>query len=163
VGDGRRRGRGTVWDAARAERLAPLPAAPYPATLEVERVVSAASLVAYQGNRYSIPPGLEGARVTLHRRLGAGELEIRSPAGQALARHPLAPAGAGALRRLPEHRAALEEAVLGAFTTARPCRRKANRPPGEAALLAARALAGEGGREVVVDLERYAAYAGGVR
>jgi hypothetical protein len=49
--------------------------------------------------------------------------------------------------------------VLSAFTTSRPCRRKQNRPPGQAALAAATALRGEqpaakGG--MVIDLERYA-------
>jgi transposase len=50
VGDARRRGRrGTVADAARAERLLALPASPYPATVEVERVVGKSALVAYHG------------------------------------------------------------------------------------------------------------------
>ena len=53
--------------------------------------------------------------------------------------------------------------MLAAFTTARPCRRNENRPPGEAALAAAKALGAETGREVIVDLERYAAWAGGGR
>ena len=36
--------------------------------------------------------------------------------------------------RTPAHREALEKVVLGAFSTARPCDRKENRPPGPAAL-----------------------------
>ena len=35
--------------------------------------------------------------------------------------------------RLPEHTAALEKVVLAAFTTARPCKPKPNRPPSQVA------------------------------
>ena len=66
-------------------------------------------------------------------------------------------AGIGDPARLPEHHAALEAAVLGAFTTARPCDRKANRPPGPEALAEAARLLGTDGRDVVVDLAAYAA------
>jgi transposase len=163
VGDHRRRGRSTVAVLAAAERLLPLPALPYPATLEVERVVSAACLVSYEGNRYSVPPGLPGARVRVRRRLGQEEIELVSAAGVAVARHRLAPAGAGALRRHDEHRVALEQVVLQSLTSARPCRRKANRPPGQAALEAAAALAGEQAADVVVSLEAYADYAEAAR
>src|SRR5207244_1169155 len=53
VSDRRRRGPLTVADRAAAEPLLPLPAAPYPAELQVERVVSASALVSFEGNRYS--------------------------------------------------------------------------------------------------------------
>ncbi|MGC2373141.1 MAG: hypothetical protein WA484_04620, partial [Solirubrobacteraceae bacterium] len=70
------------------------------------------------------------------------------------------PSGAGQLIRSAEHAAGLEQAVLSAFTTRRPCRGKQNRPPGEAALAAAAILRGEHGAGqddgVVIDLERYA-------
>jgi hypothetical protein len=52
--------------------------------------------------------------------------------------------------------------VLASLTGARPCRRKANRPPGEAALQAAAALAGEQA-DVVVSLDAYAQYAEAAR
>jgi transposase len=164
VGDARRRGRrGTVADAARAERLLPLPVAPYPATIEAERTVTRRALVAYEGNRYSLPPGLEGQRVLVRRRLGAREVEIHSQAGTLVARHPLAPAGAGALARTAEHHQALEEAVLAATATRSgpPCRRKQNRPPGPTALTALAALRGTDGGEVVVDLADWARAAAG--
>ena len=61
-------------------------------------------------------------------------LELISGAGRRVARHRRAPAGAGQLLRSSEHALLLEQAVLGAFTTDKPCRRKANRPPGDAAL-----------------------------
>src|SRR4051812_12060259 len=49
----------------------------------------------------------------------------------------------------------LEAAVLDAFTTERPCRRKANRSPGTAALAEAARLRGHNPAGVVVDLEDY--------
>jgi hypothetical protein len=61
-----------------------------------------------------------------------------------------------------EHRTALEGVVLGAFSTARPCQRKGNHPPGPAALAEAARLLGPAGREVTVDLGRYAELVGGV-
>ncbi|MGH8989316.1 MAG: IS21 family transposase, partial [Acidimicrobiales bacterium] len=50
------------------------------------------------------------------------------------------------------HRDALEAAVLSQFTTARPCDRKENRPPGAAALAERAKLMGEAGKEPTVDL-----------
>jgi transposase len=162
TGDRRRRGRSTVAELAAAERLLSLPAVAYPATLLVERTVSAACLVSYEGNRYSLPPGFHGQRVHVRRRLGQDEIELVSAAGSVVARHRLAPAGAGALRRSEQHRVALERVVLASLTSARPCRRKANQPPGEGALQAAAALAGEAA-DVVVSLDAYARYAEAAR
>jgi hypothetical protein len=83
---------------------------------------------------------------------------ISSPAGVLLASHRLAPAGAGRTLRLPGHAAALERVVLEAFTTKRPCQRKANRSPGAQAQAAARQLRlfQQDHGEVTVDLARYA-------
>ena len=56
------------------------------------------------------------------------------------------------------HKAALEKAVLRAFTTKPPCRRKVNRPPSEAAKALAAELSGVPVQQtlpVVVDLRRY--------
>ena len=158
TGDQRRRAGTTVAALAAAERLSPLPSLPYPATVEVERVVSAACLVSYEGNRYSVPAGLHGQRVSVRRRLGSNQLELVSSAGSVVASHRLAPAGQGALQRHPDHQVELEQVVLASLSSRRPCRRKGNRPPGEAALAAAAALAGEV-RDVVVDLEQWARYA----
>lgn len=58
--------------------------------------------------------------------------------------------------RDPAHKAALEHLVLAAFTTDAPCRRKANRPPGDGARAeAAKLLAGFEDNEVVVSLAAY--------
>jgi transposase len=145
----------TVGALAAAEPLRPLPTAPYPATVEVVRTVAENATVAFRGNRYSVPPGLTGARLTVRHRLGTATLELVSPAGGQLAVHRLAPAGAGSIVRTGEHHTALERIVLGAFTTARPCDRKANRPPGPDALAEAARLLGVNGREVSVDLAAY--------
>ena len=82
-------------------------------------------------------------------------IEIVSPSGALVAVHRRA---TGVLVRMPEHRAALEAAVIGVFSTARPCVPKGNHPPGPAARAAhtAVALRGPEAREVVVDLARYA-------
>jgi transposase len=157
VGDARSRPGGvTVGVLADAEPLLALPAAPYPATVEVIRPVGADATVAFRGNRYSVPPGLVGTELTVRYRLGTATVEVSASSGTVLASHRLAVAGAGQLVRTPEHQAALEGVVLGAFTTDRPCARKGNHPPGPAALAAAARLLGREGREVTVDLARYA-------
>jgi hypothetical protein len=79
-----------------------------------------------------------------------------SAAGRRIARHRRAPAGAGQVLQSAKHARLLERAVLDAFTTERPCRRKANRPPGSAALAEAARLRGHDLAGVVVDLEDYA-------
>jgi hypothetical protein len=58
--------------------------------------------------------------------------------------------------RTAEHRAALEAVVLGQFSTARPCDRKANKPPGQAALSERARLLGNAGAEPSVDLDAIA-------
>ena len=156
VADRRRRAGTTVAGLAAAEPLLALPAAPFPAILESERVVSRQALVAFEGNRYSVGPELAGQTVTVRARLGELEVEIVAASGATVARHRRAPAGAGQTLRTQRHAKALETAVLAEFTTRRACPRKANRPPGEAALAAAARLRGEDSGAVVVDLERYA-------
>jgi len=154
VGDARPRGSSSVGALADAEPLLPLPPVAYPATIEVSVPVAPDATVAFRGARYSVPPGLIGAGLTVRHRLGSSTLEILAPSGTLVALHRLA---AGGLVRTPEHRAALERAVLGAFTTLPPCERKGNHPPGPSARAAAAVLrGGQEEREVVVDLTRYA-------
>ncbi|HKY89848.1 MAG TPA: hypothetical protein VJM11_02370, partial [Nevskiaceae bacterium] len=148
--------RTTVGALGDTEPLLALPAAAFPATIEVTRVVAANATVAFRGNRYAVPPGLTDAGVQLRHRLGSPTVEIHSAAGALLAAHRLAPPGAGSIVRSAEQHAELERVVLSAFSTDRPCDRKANRPPGPEALAAAAALLGNEGRAVVVDLAAYA-------
>ena len=146
----------TVGELADAELLLALPAAPFPATIEVSAAVDHQASVAFRGNRYSVPPGLAGVTMSLRQRLGTHALDVVSPAGVLLVTHRLAAPGAGAMVRTPAHRQALEKVVLGQFTTARPCDRKANRPPGAAALAERARLLGPDGVEPRVDLEQMA-------
>ena len=158
-------GKVTVAALAEREPLAPVGPA-YPAELTVDRVVSAQALVAFRGNYYSVAPELAGAPVTVAHRLGTAHLDILSRTGGAagpvvLARHQLAPAGAGALIRTESHVAALNTLAMAAGASGRPHRRKERIPPGEAAKAAAAALSGTGADAVVIDLSRYAAAAAG--
>jgi transposase len=161
AGDARERrtangARTTVGALGDAEPLLTLPALAFPATIEVTRVVAANATVAFRGNRYAVPPGLTDTVVLMRHRLGSPTVEIHSAANALLAAHRLAPAGAGSIVRSAEQHAALEKVVLSAFTTDRPCDRKANRPPGPDAINEAARLLGREGDAVVVDLAAYA-------
>ena len=154
----------TVGELAKAEALllAPLPPA-FPATVTVTRVVTAQALVAFRGNSYSVPPGLAGSTVTVSHRLGDPTLDITTGSGgggvTVLARHRREPDGAGVMVRDTVHVTALQTAVLAAFTTGKPCHRKARRPPTPAALAQAEHLRSSSDLEsddVVVDLRRWA-------
>jgi hypothetical protein len=152
----RKHKRPTVADLAELEGLRPLPVACYPATIEDHNKVGPSALVPFEGNAYSVPPGLIGTEVTVRHRLGTGGIEIVSAAGILLASHYRETPGGGYVVRDPAHRAALEHEVLAAFTSDPPCRRKANRPPGERARAeAAKLLAGFEDDEVVVSLAAY--------
>ena len=159
--DRRRRAEGAVRSLAEAEALLALPAAPFPALLEVERKVERSALVAFEGNRYSTGPELVGQKVIVRARLGELRVEIRSASGAVVARHRRAPSGAGQTIRSEGHARSLERQVLAQFSTgAAPRKRKANRPPGEAALVEAKRLkAGGSADAVVIDLAAYAAAA----
>lgn len=157
VADERRRDGLTVATRAAAEPLGPLPPVPYPAELRVERVVSASALVAFEGNRYSVPPAQATQTVAVLARLGEPTLRLVSAAGVLVATHRRLPAGAGQLVRQPAHQVALEQAVLAAFTTRPACARKPNRPPSVEALALAAALAPEA--LVEPELPTLAAYA----
>jgi hypothetical protein len=146
----------TVGELADAEVLMALPAVPFPATIEEVHPVDDRATVAFRGNRYSVNPGLGGVGLTVRHRLGTATVEIFSPAGLMMVSHRLAPPGAGSIVRTSEHREALEKVVLGQFSVARPCDRKANKPPGSAALAERARLLGAGGVEPTVDLDRIA-------
>jgi hypothetical protein len=83
-------------------------------------------------------------------------LEIGLAGRVPLASHRLAPDGAGTLVRSAGHRAELERAVLSAFTTDRPCERKANHPPGPSARNEAALLLAGLGPDVTVNLADWA-------
>lgn len=156
TGDNRVRGEGTVAQMADSERLLTLPVMPFPAVTEEVRLVAANALVAVDGNRYSVPPEHIGTEVTVRRRLGDPRLEVVSAAGRVIATHHTAPRGRGRVVRLPEHTKALENVVLAAFSSDRPCPSKPNRPPSPAALaIAAEIRGGSIGSGPVIDLAVY--------
>ena len=168
-GDTRRRvigdERATVAVHAERERLRACPPAPFPANLTVGRTVSAQALVAFRGNRYSTPPELAHAEVTVVWQLGASTIDIATPSGIVVARHRLAAAGAGAMVRDHVHVTALDHAAMAAFNDAAPHRRKQRIPPGPAVLAAAAQITkttptncADG---TVVDLSAYAKAANG--
>lgn len=158
VGDARRRGEATVAELAEAEPLLGLPPVAYPAELRLQRKVADNALVSVWGNRYSVPPGLVGGEVAVSWRVGAEVIDITSPSGVVIVTHRLAPRGAGRTVRLAEHTAALENVVLGAFSTDRPCATKPNRPPSDAALAIADDIAGPAAAaSPVIDLAAYQA------
>ena len=156
IGDARRRAGATVGELADAEPLLPLPAMPYPAEGTLVRKVAANGLVSVRGNRYSVPPLVIGTEVSVRWRLGDPTFDVISASGRLVASHWKVPRGQGRVVRLPEHTAALEKVVLGAFTTARPCKPKPNRPPSAAARAIAADLAGGVEHdEPVIDLAVY--------
>jgi transposase len=162
VGDARPRhdvdGRpATVAALAEHERLAKLPTVRFPTTMEVVRRVAANATIAYRGNHYSVDPALVGTEVLVRTSPGLGQIDIIDLVSGLLARHRLVTAWQGALVRDGEHAIALEAAVLDAFTTSKPCRRKANRPPTPAAKQLAAAINGDQpGDAVVIDLGAWA-------
>jgi transposase len=157
VADARKRRGGTVAQLGAAEPLRGLPALAYPAQIHVQRKASRSALVAFEGNRYSVPPAHAGRTVTVLARVGDPLLRVVSAAGEIVAEHRRAPTGAGQTLRTPEHAAMLEQAVLAAFTTGHACRRKANVPPGKQALAELARLRGAAPASAeVISLERYA-------
>jgi len=157
--------RDSVAAHADRERLRPMPHMAFPATLRVERRVSAQALVSFRGNRYSVPPELAHAPVTVALQLGAATIDIATTSGIVIARAHLATEGAGVTVRDHAHVTALDHAALKAFSDGPPHRREQRIPPGAAALAAAAALTGEhdssGSDGRVVDLARYAQAAKG--
>lgn len=166
VGDARPRTRDgqrtTVGQLADAEPLQLLPAAPYPAAVQVQRIVSAQALVAFRGNSYSVGPGRRDQSVLVTHRLGSTTLDISTERGITLARHHREPDGAAVVSRHDEHVAALETSVLAQFNDRAPCRRKERRPPSATALAQAAAIRGaqhDAGQHVVIDFAQIVAAA----
>ncbi|MDQ8707559.1 IS21 family transposase [Streptomyces sp. LHD-70] len=159
----------TVGELAAYEPLLDLPVRPFPAELEVERTVSPQSLVAFEGNFYSVPPGLPGAQVSVELRLGDDHLSIATAGRAVIARHRRAPKGAGQTVRDSGHVIALEREVLAAFSDRAPCKTKVRKPLSDAALAEAERLrgnptaAGNPAERVVIDLNHYAAVADRLR
>lgn len=132
----------SVATVAAGELLRSAPAVAYPVIISDARKVSRQALIAYRGNRYSVPPELAGAQVTVTRPVGGECIDIATVSGIVIARHRLLGDGTGAVVRDGGHVIALEQAAMAAATSnaGRPHRRKERIPPGSAALAAAAAL-----------------------
>jgi transposase len=144
-GDDRRRataeGKVTVATLAATEPLAPVPTAAYPLILREDRTASRQAMVSYRGNRYSVPPELASATVSVTHVLGSEVIDIVTSAQITIARHRLAADGAGVMVRDHGHVVALDQlAMATAATGGRAHRRKERIPPGSVALNAAEAL-----------------------
>lgn len=135
---------GTTTSAAMfaAERLAAVPPVAFPVTVTEERTATRQALIDWRGNRYSVPPELAAATVTVRQRLGAATIDIATSSGTVIARHRLAQPGLGVTIRDTGHVTALESAALAATPPGRPHRRKERIPPGSSARTAAARLLG---------------------
>jgi len=161
-------GKSTVAALAATEPLQPVAAQPYPLIVAEQRIASRQALVGYRGNRYSVPPELAMATVTVTHPVGGEFIDIATTAGIVVARHKLLADGLGATVRDAGHVIALDAAAMAAANTGRPHRRKQRIPPGPAARAAAAELreriASEGGviesattttNSTVIDLSAY--------
>lgn len=133
-------GRSSVAVVAKAEPLRLVPAAPYPVIVSETRTASRQALVAYRGNRYSVPPELATAHVMVSHPLGGQFCDIATMGGIVIARHRMAADGLGVMVRDSGHVIALDTAAMATATTGRPHRRKERIPPGPAAKAAAAQL-----------------------
>lgn len=151
--------RAAVGDHAERERLRPVPAVAFPATIAVDRQVTANGQVAYRGNFYSVPPELFHAMVRVTERLGDTHINIVTANGTVIARHQRAGDGTGVLIANHSHVTALNAAALAGFTQSPPHRSKVRIPPGDSARAAAAVLRGDtdhSSNGTVIDLARYA-------
>jgi hypothetical protein len=133
-------GRSTVATVAATEPLAPLPAVPYPVIVSESRTASRQAMVSYRGNRYSVPPELAAAQVSVSHPVGGQFCDIATVSGIVVARHRMAADGLGVMVRDSGHVIALDAAAMATATTGRPHRRKERIPPGPAAKAAAAQL-----------------------
>lgn len=125
-----------------AERLRPLPVGVFPVVVSEQRTATRQALIDWRGNRYSVPPELAAAKVTVQQRLGGTTIDIATASGTVVARHALAQPGLGVTVRDNGHVTALEAIALASAPPGRPHRRKERIPPGPAALRAAQVLTG---------------------
>ncbi|GAA5006218.1 Mu transposase domain-containing protein [Kitasatospora paranensis] len=126
-----------------ASGLSALPAAPFPALIRAPRTVTRHNLVAFRGNLYAVPFDLVGALVEVRWRLDETHLSISTMRGAVIARHFLAPRGAGLVVCGRGLDITLERPGRSVPAGAWPCRERdgaVSRPPSAAALAEAAAL-----------------------
>jgi hypothetical protein len=133
-------GRSSVAVVAKSEPLSPPPARPYPVIITEARTASRQALVSYRGNRYSVPPELAAAAVTVSHPVGGEFCDIATTGGIVVARQRLAADGLGVMVRDSGHVVALDTAAMATAATRRPHRRKERIPPAADAKAAAAQL-----------------------
>ena len=101
--------------------------------------------------------------MTVTHRLGSDTVQLATSSGVVVAAHRRAVDGSGAVVRDVGQVVALEQAVLSAFSTAKPCIHKTRRPPPAAAVAEAVRLRGvsanDPAQKVLIGLAVYAARA----
>lgn len=117
-----------------------LPELPFPARIKVRRTITHHDLVPFRGNHYAVPPGLAGAEVEVRWRLGESHLSITTARGAVIARHTLAPRGAGRMVSGPGHTVRLERPQGRTGDIRVPCRDAVRPPLSPSALTHAHAL-----------------------
>ncbi|MFI6843989.1 Mu transposase domain-containing protein [Kitasatospora sp. NPDC050467] len=122
---------------AGANGLLDLPSVPFPARICVTRTVTAHNVVPFRGNVYAVPPELSGATVQVRWRLDEPHLSISTTGGAVIARHALAPRGAGVAVTGRGHAVVLERPLP---SRAARCPANTRRPPSAAALAEAEAV-----------------------
>jgi transposase len=133
-------GHSSVATVAKTEPLSPVPAAPYPVIVTEARTASRQALVSYRGNRYSVPPELASAAVSVSHPVGGEFCDIATTAGIIIARHRMGADGLGVVVRDSGHVIALDAAAMATAATGRQHRRKERIPPGPVAKAAAAQL-----------------------
>jgi hypothetical protein len=105
-----------------------VPANPPIAVITATRRATAQALAHYRGNRYSLPPELAGATVTVTHRAGGTTLAVVTGNGVTVAIHPRRADGTGATERTDTHVTALNTAAMTASSSAAPHRSKQQTP-----------------------------------
>jgi hypothetical protein len=125
-----------------AQELRSLPTTRFPAQVCVMRTVDARGLVPFRGNAYAVPSDLAGACVEVRWRLDEPCLSIATARGAVIARHTLAPHGAGQTVVGRNQAIVLERPASAVRTSTVHCPAKTRIAPSPAALAEAGALRG---------------------
>ncbi len=140
----------TVAELGLYEKLKAIPAKPFPTTVEVKRIVSQSSLVAYLGNYYSVPLGHLGKQLTIIHHISTDTIDISTKDVGIIATHTLMHPGSKLIKRSDEHRRELERSIFSKGVPRRPHHKKANIAISERSKLEAEALRSNAGDNSIV-------------